>query len=370
MLNKYSTKRFGPALIALALLGVLALGLISPATAQAATCDKNETVIIECGNDTNGIWAILLIVINVLTAGVGVVAVLGIVYASILWTTAEDNANQLNQAKGIITNVVIGLLAFALMWAGLNFIVPGGVFDRNYSFASKTNTVDSTLHVPTGTDSGSGPTGGGGTDGPTDSTVSPDQIKSVRNLRDASVSSGTLKAKTLYRSAALSNLTTKGSEQMASLLGKKATIIDLRTARQRADAPDKSVAGAKNVSIPIEGILDTTPMVTDPTRGAQLARALRTAANAPGTVLIHCAAGKDRTGWMTAMIMYVNGASDAQVMKEYLLSNGQTTGIVKKEWLTNGVQAARNKHGSILKYLKSIGLTSGDISKLKSKFGA
>jgi len=371
MLKKYSTKRFGPALIALALFGVLALGLISPTTAQAATCDKNETVIIECGNDTNGIWAILLIVINILTAGVGVVAVLGIVYASILWTTAEDKADQLNQAKGIITNVVIGLLAFILMWAGLNFIVPGGVFDRNYSFASTTNTVDSTLHIPTtpGGDSGSGPTGGG-SDKPSDSTVSTDQIKSVNNLRDASASNNTLKPKTLYRSAQLSKLTTKGSEQMATLLGKKATIIDLRTASQRADAPDKAVAGARNVSIPIAGILDTTPMVTDSARTGPLARALRTAANAPGAVLIHCAAGKDRTGWMTAMIMYVNGASDAQVMKEYLLSNGQTTGIVKKEWLTNGVQAARNRHGSVMKYLKSIGLTSSDISKLKSKFGA
>ena len=366
MQHKYPSRRFGSALIVLALFAVLALGLISPTTAQAATCDKNETVIIECGDDKNGIWAILLIVINVMTAGVGVLAVLGIVYASILWTTAEDKADQLNKAKGIITNVVIGLVAFLLMWAGLNFIVPGGVFERNYSFASKTNTVDSTLHIPTGTGDGSGPTGSGPDDKSGDK-VSTDQIKSVNNLRDASASNNVLKSGTLYRSAQLSKLTTKGAEQMASLLGKKATIIDLR---MPSSAPDKAIAGAKNVSIPIEGILDTTPMVTDPQRRSQLARALKTAANAPATVHVHCVAGKDRTGWFVAMVMYANGATDAQVMKEYLLSNDQGVGVVKKEWLTNGVQAARNRHGSVLNYLKSIGLTSGDINSLKNKFGA
>ena len=31
-------------------------------------------------------------------------------------------------ATDIITNVVIGLVMFALMWAGLNYIVPGGAF--------------------------------------------------------------------------------------------------------------------------------------------------------------------------------------------------------------------------------------------------
>src|SRR3546814_860602 len=162
MSKSMSLKQIRPLVLALALFGALSVSVLSPTVAYAATCDKNETIFIECGDDTNGIWAILLIVINVMTAGVGVVAVLGIVYASILWTTAEDKADQLNKAKSIITNVIIGLLSFALMWAGLNFIVPGGVFERGYGFASTTNTVDSTLHIPTtpGGGSGSGPTGG------------------------------------------------------------------------------------------------------------------------------------------------------------------------------------------------------------------
>lgn len=97
-------------------------------------CGGVETAIIKCDADNsgdledNGVWGLLIIVLNVLTAGVGILAVGGIVYGAILYTTAEDKADQVKKATDIITNVVIGLVFYALMWAGLNFIVPGGVF--------------------------------------------------------------------------------------------------------------------------------------------------------------------------------------------------------------------------------------------------
>lgn len=98
-------------------------------------CAGVKTAIIKCDatNETdevndNGIWALLMMVLNILTAGVGIIAVGGIVYGAILYTTAEDKADQVKNATGIITNVVIGLILYAFMWVGLNFIVPGGVF--------------------------------------------------------------------------------------------------------------------------------------------------------------------------------------------------------------------------------------------------
>ncbi len=105
-----------------------------PAAAYAASCGGADTTLINCSQDnsggveTNGIWGLLLLVLQILTAGVGVVAVGGIVYAAILYASAEDKSDQVNQAKMIITNIVIGLIAFALMWAGINFLIPGGVF--------------------------------------------------------------------------------------------------------------------------------------------------------------------------------------------------------------------------------------------------
>lgn len=78
--------------------------------------------------EDNGIFGILLLVISVLTGGVVLVAIGGFVYAAILYTTAEANAAQVTKAKETIFNVVLGLAMFALMWAFLQFIIPGGVF--------------------------------------------------------------------------------------------------------------------------------------------------------------------------------------------------------------------------------------------------
>lgn len=105
-----------------------------PKSADSTSCENLKTAIIKinCKDDgtlqNNGIWQLLLLLINILTAGVGVLAVGGIVYGAILYTTAEDKADQVKKATDIITNVIIGLVLFALMWAGLNYLVPGGVF--------------------------------------------------------------------------------------------------------------------------------------------------------------------------------------------------------------------------------------------------
>jgi hypothetical protein len=344
---------------ALLLLAVPAL--IQSNTAYAATCDNNDTVIINCGKGTNGIWAILLIVINIMSAGVGILAVGGIVYGAILFTTAEDKADQVSKAKGVITNVVIGLVAFALMYAGLQFILPGGVFDRSSTAATAKNTSTG------GSINGSGSSGSAGT---STSPAAPKgnlaSIKSVRNVRDASASNSVLKSGVLFRSAQLKSLSSADAKTMASVLGANGTIIDLRT----GGASDKAVSGARNVKVPIEGVTNLTPLVTNATDRAQVGKALKAMANAPGAVLVHCIHGKDRTGWIVAMIMYANGATDNEVLTEYLKSNGQGEGVVKKEWLTSGVQAARSKYGSINGYLKAAGLTTNDLNKLKTKFGA
>ena len=97
---------------------------------------ETDTAIIDCSNvdvtqdgvENTGLWSILITIINILTAGVGVVALGGIVYGSVLYTSAGGNQEQVKKAMGIFTNVVIGIIAFAGMWALLNFLIPGGVF--------------------------------------------------------------------------------------------------------------------------------------------------------------------------------------------------------------------------------------------------
>ncbi len=338
-------------------------------------CGGVETVLIKCDAknsgdlEDNGVWGLLLIALNVLTAGVGILAIGGIVYGAVLYTTAEDKADQVKKATDIMTNVVIGLIAFALMWAGLNFIVPGGVFDNT----AGSGTVASTPDAPDGNPTDPGGNGENGGNGGSPTKLATIEDINVRNMRDASASTGdnVLKNNMLYRSMMLGNIGPKDAEELAEVLGKGGLIIDLRTGEQAAEAPDKPIDGVKNLNIPIDGVLDTEPMVSDPTRRAQLAKALKAAANADGPVLIHCAAGKDRTGWMVAMIMYASGANDAQVMKEYMKSNEDpVAGGVKAEWLKSGLEAMRAQYGSAKGYLKGIGMSDAEIKKLNTKFGA
>jgi hypothetical protein len=95
-----------------------------------------DTAIIKCdnvdvtkgGTENNGVWSLLLTGINILTAGVGIAAIGGIVYGSILYTSAGGNAEQTKKAIEFIRNVIIGVVAYAIMFSFLNFIVPGGLF--------------------------------------------------------------------------------------------------------------------------------------------------------------------------------------------------------------------------------------------------
>lgn len=104
-------------------------GAICPngdAIEEQAICPDGTTPIVNV--EDTGAWGILLLAINILTAGVGVVAIGGIIYASILYTSAGGSAEQIKKSMTIIADIVVGVLAFALMYAILNFIVPGGLF--------------------------------------------------------------------------------------------------------------------------------------------------------------------------------------------------------------------------------------------------
>lgn len=119
----------------LGLLGIMVLlVLFISQPAYAASCADIKTSIISCSNDENGVWSIILMIIRILTAGVGIVAVGGIVYAALLYSTAEDKASQIIASKDKIRMVVIGLVLFAGLYSTIEFIVPGGVFNRSYTF--------------------------------------------------------------------------------------------------------------------------------------------------------------------------------------------------------------------------------------------
>lgn len=108
--------------------------LASPLSAAPETCAGVDVAILKCdasggGNiEDSGVWALLIIALNILAGLVGIVAVGGIVYGAMMYASAQDNASQVQEAIGIIRNVVIGLVLFLSMYALLQFLIPGGVF--------------------------------------------------------------------------------------------------------------------------------------------------------------------------------------------------------------------------------------------------
>jgi hypothetical protein len=83
----------------------------------------------ECSSDENPIVSALLLILNVMAAGVGIAVIGGIIYGSILYATSGGAPERSKQGTSIITNAVIALIVFFLMWAAVNFLLPGGLLN-------------------------------------------------------------------------------------------------------------------------------------------------------------------------------------------------------------------------------------------------
>lgn len=75
--------------------------------------------------DGAGVMCILSLVLSILTYGVGILGVIGIIISGIQYMTSQGDPSKMAKAKSRILQVVIGLLVYAIMWAALRFLVPG-----------------------------------------------------------------------------------------------------------------------------------------------------------------------------------------------------------------------------------------------------
>ena len=71
-----------------------------------------------------GIKRLLGLALRIFLYGIGVVAVIGVVVAGIMYLTARDNEQQVVKAKTRLIEVVIGLIVWAMLFVVLQWLIP------------------------------------------------------------------------------------------------------------------------------------------------------------------------------------------------------------------------------------------------------
>lgn len=117
--------------------------------------------------------------------------------------------------------------------------------------------------------------------------------------------------------------------------------------------------------------------------------ALRAVANAEGAALVHCAAGKDRTGTTVALSLLLVGADPEAVVADYAASSERIDRIIERlvhretysnlkdrpvsshrtepESMRQFINYAENEHGGVAGMLEQIGWTDADTDRMRAR---
>lgn len=77
----------------------------------------------DCGNGES-IKAVLSLVVNIMTVGIGILGAVGLTISGIQYLTAGGNEEQTRKAKRRIFEIVIGLTAYVMIYAVLSWLIP------------------------------------------------------------------------------------------------------------------------------------------------------------------------------------------------------------------------------------------------------
>ena len=97
-----------------------------------SSCSGVETSIIECeGGGDAGIWHILLLAIDIMSIGIGILGLIGILIFGIQYLTGGGDVNKTTKAKHRLYEIVIGLVAWVVLYSFCEWLMPGGKFGFN-----------------------------------------------------------------------------------------------------------------------------------------------------------------------------------------------------------------------------------------------
>jgi len=223
----------------------------------------------------------------------------------------------------------------------------------------------------------------------------------------------------LFRSDQLDRLTDADLATMEGL--RLAYVVDLRTESERAREPDRLPRGAKHLILDVSadadgslgGDMRKAQAAIAAGRGVELLKAANrdfvslpsaqaayralfalVADPATGPMVYHCTAGKDRTGWASAVLLSILGVPRERIFYDYLASNAylaqKNAGIlaslkasgapidranlepvlgVRPAYLESAYAEVDRVYGSMDGYVrKGLGLSDAQIETIRSKY--
>lgn len=120
------------AIVVSLVLGVATLGSPVMATSQIEVFGDplgadNATILKSCAGEDGekAITCVLKLVVDIMTIGIGILGVIGISVSGIQYLTAGGSEEKTRKAKRRIFEIVIGLVAYVLIYALLSWLLPG-----------------------------------------------------------------------------------------------------------------------------------------------------------------------------------------------------------------------------------------------------
>lgn len=194
----------------------------------------------------------------------------------------------------------------------------------------------------------------------------------------------------LYRGD-LPKQVTQADRQLLRELG-ITTVVDLRSKEEIERKPDPLAQelGIRYLHCPLAGdgrvpAPDEVPLsymeMADGT--GQMAGALRAIAEAPQAVLFHCTAGKDRTGVVAALLLWLAGVSEEDILADYIVSGpylqqmlrayceahpGAVVCPPQSAYMSSFLRLFAQRYGTPWRYLEMLGVDAGKLAeKLRPK---
>ena len=115
----------------------------------------------------------------------------------------------------------------------------------------------------------------------------------------------------------------------------------------------------------------------------QMAGALQAIAEAPQAVLFHCTAGKDRTGVVAALLLWLAGVSEEDILADYIVSGpylqrmlrayceahpGAVVCPPQSAYMSSFLRLFAQRYGTPQRYLEMLGVDAGKLAeKLRTK---